>query len=382
MAVIVDPEREKKVREFFDGEFLHFERDPDRRTGDREVEVDSSWCLVFPAKATGLLKKTEELFTSFCGRCMDLSFNAKSERAICFRYCEQDLGQEDFVLWVQDEGIEVRASHEMGLLRGAMRILRFFADKKGPFLDKGEKTFSPAFSPRIANTVFCPAAQTFKDPEKQYSDDYLALMALFGINGVHIYINLWDHCRSQVLPELNSADFEQNMKDMCFFQKRLACYGIDMYLHVNTPVLRENHPVFERHPEIKGAHTFLTDIMHGYCLCSSSEKVLLFYEEAFKAIFGRTSGLGGAVIIVGGECFIQCYTRPAPPFEGKTNCPQCSGHDPSEQVANLVNRIARAVKEVSPSSAVFCWPYSAFVWSGPPARAVRGGGFLLGNSND
>ena len=70
------------------------------------------------------------------------------------------------------------------------------------------------------------------------------------------------------------------------------------------------------------------------------------------------------MIIIGGECFIHCFTRPCPPLIGGTSCPHCSGHDPAADVARLVNGIGAAVHASNSDAKVFIWPYSAFSWSG------------------
>ncbi len=282
-------------------------------------------------------------------------------------FSREDPSVEAFALTVSEKEIVLEAGHERGLLHGTHYLERLMADRGGPWLKRGRLERVPAFSPRISNGAFIEADQKITALGR-FSDEYLALMSHFGVNGIHLYVNLWDLCRNSVLPELNTREFDAHIAALNSFNERTLRFGIDLYLHLNTRLFKPDHLVFHSHPEARGAKAeiFLEQFegLEEYNLCSSHNLVLDCYAETLTNLFTAAPRLAGAVIIVGGECFYHCFTRPEPSAEGMTNCPRCQRKDPSEQVANLTNRLAAAIKGTGAHKSVFAWPYSAFVWSG------------------
>ncbi len=368
MPNIIDHDRDAEMRQWVDGRFWRFGRDNDIVAGDKQVMLDASWCLRNEAAGQPVTDNACTLLRHWMSRCMEMLLSDEpTERVVVLKQTDGPWqSDESFTITVTRGAVAVAAGTGRGLLRGVMRLLWDMGNRKAPVFDLGTRQFDPAFELRMSNTVFCPAAQTLSDHRRQFSDDVLAGMALFGINGVFVYICLWDYADTERLPELAGQAVGQNLEDLGEFVERAARFGIDVYLHVNTPSLRGDHPVFAGHPEVRGAATPVDylGLDRLYNLCSSSDTVLDYYDEAFRGIFERVPGLGGAIVIVGGECFMHCYTRPAPPFDGATNCPRCTDRNPRRDVAQLMNRLASAVHAVSPGARVFCWPYSAFTWSG------------------
>lgn len=215
------------------------------------------------------------------------------------------------------------------------------------------------FKRRITTTNFKNVFETHLNP-KYCNNEYLKIISTFGFNGIFLYVNFWDFVQSKVLPELNSKDAEKNFRLLNQSVNRAAKFGIDLFLHLNTLKINTNHPVFENHPEVKGAFTW--DTNHN-CLCTSNDKVLYFFDEVITNIFNKINGLGGLILIIGGECLIHCYTRPVPRTKSGTNCPICSKKRPSSVVAKLVNTVANAAHIVKPSAEIIVWPYSAQLWS-------------------
>ena len=368
MSKIEDREREQHLRDWLDNRFLRFRRRPGREARDDEISVNADWCLVFPNSESPLLARTERDFRRFCETCMQIQFDgAPHDKCIRFELTGTDPDAEHFTLTVEPGEIRIEADGELGLLRGAMRVLRTFADEGGPFLARQSRAFSPAFQPRIANTMFCPPSQRLLDSDVQFSPANLALMSLYDVSGVHAYLNVWEHARSASVPELcaEPSVYEQNLAALRAFCRHTASFGIRVYPIMMAPVLAAAHPAFQRHPGLRGALTrFERDMgVNGHCLCASSELTQSFYAETFSNLFQAVPELGGLILIVGGESFFHCYTRPAAPFSGYTNCPQCTELEPSAVIARLMNRIAACVHDAAPAARTFIWPYSAFVWS-------------------
>ena len=370
MASIIDNQRDGQVREILEQRFLRYRRDPGVTADPDDVEVTPEWSLTIPA--TPCLEQAADSFRRFCSACMDVELAAGDEPAITLAIAADAPAGEGFRRTVTAGAIMIESAGERGLLAGAMRLLHDFAMRRAPIVAVGERTFTPAFHPRIGNTVFLPAAQRLDNHEFQFSDDYLTLMSFFGINGIHVYANFWEFCHGDQLPELTAPGRDAYLQDMQAFIDRTARFGIDVYLVVMSPLLPDDHEVFREHPAAKGSFgTMMEDFFRGCCLCSSDPDVLTFYEQAFTGICRDVDGLGGLVFVVGGEGFFHCYTRPAPPYDGATNCPNCSSRNPSADVAGLMNRIGAAVKPVDPQVTVMCWPYSAFTWSGEDKAQIE-----------
>ena len=380
MARIIDPDRDRSIHRWLDGRFLRFRRDPHRVAAADEVEITSAWRLCNQAPETALVKRTIGSLRSFCETCMDVGLCCSSDAGlpagtITFAVVDGVEGGEAFTLDVHDQGVVLRSGSETGLLRGVTWILRQFAANLAPILRVGSVSFGPAFHPRIANTVFSPSVQRLQDDlEIQYSDAYLSLLSFHDVSGVHLYVNLWDLAKSRRVPELcaEEDEYAANMASLRRFCARAGEYGVGAYLLINTPVLPAEHICFQSHPEMRGARVSVESVhIDGHCLCTSTEQTVAFFEETLANLFIDAPALAGIILIVGGECFYHCYMRPAPPFTGRTNCPRCQRRNPSENVANLVNRIAQAVTDVRSGAQVFCWPYSAFTWSGSDKAQIE-----------
>jgi hypothetical protein len=140
-------------------------------------------------------------------------------------------------------------------------------------------------------------------------------------------------------------------------------YGLKTYSLVHTKKkFPKKDPVFQAHPEIRGALTWQAD--GEYILCTEHPLVQQFYRETAAGIFRAAPDLDGIQIIVGGEGFYHCFMHPFGAKKGHTTCPRCEALGPDQVVANLANRLAAAARQVNPAAKVVVWPYSAGpVWS-------------------
>jgi hypothetical protein len=360
-------QRTKWMRSFLDAEHFRYRRFATDGPQAEEIALTSDWLLEFAVPATPLTKQMRCDFETFCERCLALRFSGSGGGTIRWRLHEPLAASESFAITVADKEVVIAAQHERGLLHGTHYLERLMADRGAPWLPRGRSERAPRFSPRISNGVFIEADQKVEKPGA-FSDEYLSLMSHFGVNGIHLYVNLWDVCRNSILPELNSAGLDARIAALNAFNERTLRFGIDLYLHINSPPLGPTHPVFQHHPETRGARVeiFLQEFesVEHYNLCSGNERVLDCYAATVENLFTAAPNLAGAVVIVGGECFYHCFTRPAPSEQGLTNCPHCRAKSPSDEVAHLVNRLAAAVKCTGRHKSLYAWPYSAFVWSG------------------
>jgi hypothetical protein len=369
------------IRSFIDEEHFRYRRFGDGVAGDGEVQVTSKWGLVLEATPSPLLACLAADFKKFAHRCMGLTFdgsqtNLPSVRLRCtadrpggLDFDRQSPSVESFSIDVGDSQVVIEAGHERGLLQGTHYLERMMADRGASILPRGRIDRTPLFTPRLTNSIFVESDQNVTDPS-QFSDEYVGLMSHFGANGIHMFADLWDFCRSDILPELNAADFNDNIAGLNRLCARANARGIDLYLCVVLKLLDADHAVFHAHPDTRGAAADIFGLPgERHCLCSGSETVLSFYEQSLANLFDAAPDVAGMICLVGGEGFFHCFTRPRGTFAGRSTCPRCRDRDPSEDVAALVNRAAGAVKRTGQHKSFYAWPYSAFVWSGTGDRA-------------
>ncbi len=376
--------RTAAVQTFLDSEHFRFRRQPGASPRPDEVELTAAWGIRLEAGDTPLLERMRRDFLRFCETCFQVSLGEGAESSagqvvweltgdVSPTFDRQDKSVETFEITVAEKEIRIRAAHERGLLQGTHYLEWLMADRGGPFAARGTLTRQPAFMPRISNGVFINGHQLLTDPG-HFSDDYLSLMSHFGINGIHIYVDLWSVFRSATLPELNSADIDAQLSALRELNERTLVFGIDLYLHVNTPPLDESHPVFLAHPEVKGSRVeiFMEELSGRpwHNLCSGSPRTLAAYGESLEYLFTAAEDVAGMMMIIGGECFFHCYTRPSNAANGDTNCPHCHGKPASSEVARLVNTATQAVKKTGAHKGLYAWPYSAFIWSSQDPHQV------------
>lgn len=366
----------QKMKAILDAEHFRYRRFATGAPAADEIALDTSWQLTLEAPRTPLLDRMLADFAAFCERCMQITFGKNGHKRVRWKlvgeqstliFDRQDRSIEAFTITVGEKEITIEARHERGLLHATHYLERQMADRGAPWLKCGRLERAPRFAPRISNGVFIPGEQKPTDLG-EFSDEYLSLMSHFGANGIHLYVNLWDLCRNTALPEVNTPEFEKNIAALNAFNERTLRFGIDLYLHLNTRLFPPDHTVFQRHPGVRGARVdiFLEELesIEHYNLCSGHPRVLDCYSETLESLFSAAPNVAGAVVIVGGECFFHCFTRPGPSAEGHTSCPCCRSRNASEEVARLANTLAAAVKRTGRHKLTFAWPYSAFVWSG------------------
>lgn len=368
------------MRRYVDDEHFRYQRRGDGRPRDNEIGLPALCRGVVEAPDSTLMACLLADFSTFLKRCLDIELKVEGDAACIVRwhldgdgpdattFDRQDPSVESFTIDVSPNEVVVSASHERGLLHGTHYLERVMVDRGAPVLPRERIERTPVFTPRITNSIFIDSDQDITDPE-QFSDDYFGLMSHFGGNGVHLFTDLWKFCRSDRLPELNTPNFEDQVASLNALVARANAKGIDVYLCVVMKILLGDHPVFQAHPEVRGAASeLMLANANQHCLCSGSEEVLAFYDEVLFNLFTALPDVAGMICLVGGEGFFHCFTRPRGDFAGGTTCPRCRDRDASVEVARLVNRAAGAVKRSGGHKSFYAWPYSAFVWSGSDDR--------------
>ena len=193
---------------------------------------------------------------------------------------------------------------------------------------KGKSRFLASFC-----HSFCALyGDTFLDErliEASFPDSLLRAYAALGISGVWTQAVLYTLIPCEYDLSL-SKGWEQRIRGLNLLIKRLARYGLKLYLYINEP--REvSDKIFESRPELRG------DVYHeGFSsLCLSVPEVQDFLRNSIRRLTELAPGLGGYITITSSENHTNCYSHK---LSGQTSCPRCLGKTRSD-LYSLVNRL-------------------------------------------
>ena len=353
-----DPSREKAIRTWLKAEHHRYRPTvPGGETGG--MRLPESVRLVGPASAGPLVDLSLSGFRLFLETCLSLKIVPAAGFAFRFSF-DHDLAPGGFRAEISEQEVLIAAANERGILDATHYFERELIDRGGS-LPLGSFVRHPSLATRFTEGVFAPGHHGVEE----YEDGTLELMQHFGSNALRRCIVLGDLWQSKSLPELNAPGASAAIATIRKQAKRLAAAGMDYFLILISKAWPADHPVFQNHPEIRGAREeiFLEETWGrgNHVLCSGHPLVHRAYAEVVTNIYESVPELAGAIVLVGGEGFHHCYMRPA--GEELSNCPHCRDRDPHAQVAQLVNTLFAAVKAGAPRARLMAWPYAAFVWS-------------------
>lgn len=337
-----------------------------------EIELSGSWAVIRGGDYPGLHEAAEDL-QDFLAKCGIDVIGTPEDRQIVLRI-DDEVPSGGFRRRVDPHSIQISAADMRGLWAGVVDLEKEISVRGAPVLSAGEVTRQPRWKTQISQAPF-GSNYLVPDLSPEYlSDDAFRVLAHSGVNGMTIYGDWLLYVCSDIYPELNCPDYEQNIGILRNAAERAMKYGIQLYYVPVSPKLAYDHPLFIRVPEAKGAKIFAglkRDAKPIHNLCTSHEETLAFHAEVMANLFKEIPQLGGLNLIIGGESYYHCFMRPdktgLPPGM-KTNCPRCSGRTPEDTVNGLLKATAEAVHRYKPDAPVAAWPYSAFIWSNDPAQ--------------
>ena len=338
--------------------FSRFSLDPEAQAGPDEVQVDESWALVLPPAPQDVTRLMSGHLRDFMVRSMQVALSpAASTQAAGKRLVLREEGggktgvAESFTIRVAPGVIEIAGLDANGLRDGVIRLIDLMGLRQAPILPVGEQDYEPRLAVRVGGLGGLPET------------------VLMGYNAVLVTGgSLYALSTSDAIPELadrrNPGLIEQNKRDV----EAAAAYGLKTFAHINTvDKFPKDHPVFQAHPEIRGALTWKAD--GEYTLCTEHPLVQQWLRESVEGLFEAIPELDGIQVIIGGEGFYHCFMRPYGVEKGHTNCPRCEKLGAEQVVANLVNLLADGARKYNPEAVVLAWPYSAeHVWSADRAQ--------------
>jgi hypothetical protein len=338
--------------------FARFSRDPQAQPTAGELGITQSWQIVAPEGASPVVAVMAGYLDDFLARRMNVDLNVASqpgENVPAIVLLESGGGNdvaESFTITVAPTRIEVRGKDPAGLRDGVVRLVDRIGFREAPFLKIGDETRAPRLKVRQGSI---PHMGSYRE------------LVFLGHNAATIGgDSLFAYSRSEAIPELKARQAPGSLEQIPASAAEARKHALKTYVWLNTrQKFPGDDPVFQAHPEIRGALTWKAD--GEYVLCTEHPRVQQWLRESVRGIFETDPALDGVVVIIGGEGFYHCYMRPFGVEKGHTNCERCEALGAETVVANLCNLMAEEARAVNPAAEVLVWPYSAaHVWSVDP----------------
>ena len=336
-----------------DSLFARYVGDPEAAPEEGDAVVDTTWVIVQPDADEVVAVKMSAMLAAFLKEVMGLDVPVVVDAPEGPRILLKSTGggvtgvAESFTVTVKPDLITVAGTDTAGLRDGVVRLIDLFGFRMAPFLAPQETTYTPRIAMRRSGSV----------PTHD-------MVVLLGGNTVSVGGGeLYAFSPSDAIPELAVRRREGSREQLQQAAHAAAEAGLDAHAQFGIrDKFGEDDPVFQAHPEIRGARTWSAD--GEFTLCTEHPLVQQYLDESMEAVFRDAPDLKGIEIIIGGESFYHCFMRPYGVEKGHTNCPRCEAIGPDVVVSNLVNRLARAARKYNPTAVVEAWPYSAaHVWS-------------------
>jgi hypothetical protein len=341
--------------------FARFSRDPETSPGEGEIAIEPQWRVVIASDANPLTARMAGHFRDFLRQCMELDLRLEEldpegvGQGTGPRVVLLDTGGGSphspgtFTIAVTQDTVRVAGRDPAGLRDGVAKLVERLGLRQAPFLSIGEQHYTPRITMRAGRR---PADGTYRD------------LVLTGHNAaIAGYHSLYALSTSDAIAELTERRQPETVEAARKEAGDADCYGLKTYLHLDTrQKFAGDDPVFERHPELRGALTWKEDGL--YTLCTEQPLVQRYLRESVAGIFRSIPELDGVMVIIGGEGLYHCFMRPYGVEKGHTTCERCEALGAETVVANLCNLLADAARSANPSAEVVVWPYSAtHVWS-------------------
>ncbi len=341
--------------------FTRFSRDPEASPTDSEIAVTKDWSVELDSNASDLAKRMADAFVEFMKDRMNVSLAVVTSSApgAVVRFVENDGGDPDrpesFTIAVAPDSVLVQGRDSEGLRDGIVKLVERIGLRQSPYLERGTQVYRPRLRVRLGTV---PWMGTQRDLVFMgYNATFVSGGSLFGLS------------TSDAIPELAARRQPGALDGLAQSVNAAQEYHLKTFAMLGMrQKFDKDDPIFEAHPEIRGALTWKAD--GQYVLCTEHPLVKRYLAESMAGIFRAAPELDGVAIIIGGESFYHCFMRPYGVEKGHTNCERCEPLGAETVVANLCNLLADAARSVNPNAEIIAWPYSAeHVWSADKAQA-------------
>ncbi len=177
-------------------------------------------------------------------------------------------------------------------------------------------------------------------------DEMLAAYRDLGINGIWTQGILFRLTEFPFAPEL-SRGWKQRLENLADFSRRLASFGIKLYIYLNEPRSMPES-FYEKYPHLRG-HAFSPDKV---CMCTSTPEVREYLESAVEQICRAAPDIGGFFTITRSENPTNCYSHAR---RDTCTCPHCAERTEAEVIAETIACYRRGADRVDPAIKVIAW---------------------------
>ena len=297
----------------------------------------------------GSLETVNRVFRSFLAKLPEGGFPVRTLQC-------GELSGEDYRFRITEQEICIEAGDAEGIRRGIYAFIDELRENRGPFMEKGERTFRHWLGNRISRCFFGPIKRApffrdeLMDEMDYYPDEYLNRLAGEGVNGLWLTIAFRDLCRTSFCPP--SPDRERRLAKLRDTVSRCLRYGIRTWAFCIEPTgLFPGDILLEKHPELKGAPTW-----DRFAFCPSTESGRQYIYESVKDLFTQVPKLGGILNISYGERPTTCLSSANVVNESPVKCPRCAAVPKWE----ILFRSLSAMRSGMPESAqLISWLYMA-----------------------
>ena len=300
--------------------------------------IRALWHILPYEQLTELLE-TDEAALAMTLREEDFLDIKLGKKPVCDRVCFRELTPDEEAL-TKELADAVKSADEGGVKPFDFRYVA------------PEITFSgkPVFDTRMIY-LFSGLYQTpfDVDSETYCTDEMLESYRRLGINGVWTQGILFRLTRFPFAPEM-SEGWEKRLENMKRFAKRLAGFGIKLYIYLNEP-RPMTHAFFEKYPHLRGAVHRETKVS----LCTSTPEVRNYIRDAVETVCRAVPEIGGFFTITRAENQTNCYSHAE---DGKCGCPRCSKRPLAEVIAEVNSCIREGADRVDPGIKVFAWSWN------------------------
>lgn len=185
-----------------------------------------------------------------------------------------------------------------------------------------------------------------------YPEGLLARLAEQGVNGIWLHVVLNQLVQEAGLfPEFGKGS-GRRLANLQKIVERAEKYGISVYLYMNEPRAMPKD-FFKSRQHLAGAES------DGLvAMCTSTDEVKEWLEDALSSVFSKVTGLGGVFTISASENYTNCASHG---LTRQKKCERCGSRANSEIFAEVNASIAKGVHKVAPDAKVIVWDWG---WNG------------------
>jgi hypothetical protein len=296
-----------------------------------EVSIGAGWSIAIPLDASDYLAGVaqdlqEYLFTSMGVSVLLVRRPIEETAAKVIRLTTQEHGTEglcvarSYRLQITSEQITICGYDERGIGQGCYYLEDLMNLRQGPFLDSGEQTRAPVFSPRMVHSGW---------GIDQFPDAHLNAIVHAGFDAVLVFVKGVNRTTTGFM----------DINDLIL---RAARFGLDVYLY--------SYIISEKHPDDADAESF--------------------YESTYGELMRAHAGARG-IVFVGESCEFPSHdTHTTQKLRSERTAEDDKpnpGWWPCTDYPEWLNLVKRVIRRYNPDADVVFWTYN-WGWAPPEDR--------------